>query len=307
MADLVAGLRAQLAVLVQHSLAQYGSALALLARTNPQGQVTSLLGRPDAAGVLVGALARSQAQALASMDQAWLASGGPADGLTRQQLRQDVTRAYAEAPGLIRDAVIRAWHSVPDQHFIPGVTEPGTHPGADVAAQRAEAVAAAVAGQAQALALRNGLSVDVAASSGRTAAILASAPPGSRLRWRASMNGKDPRSCAWCRALHGTVVPAGSQFPHPAEIGGHKPPRVYRGVLHGPPLHPHCQCELEVIPPEAAEPEPLPLLPEPEEESISSDDIRALPEERYQSLTAFLRSALHELAQVIKAILGIGG
>jgi len=39
---------------------------------------------------------------------------------------------------------------------------------------------------------------------------------------------------------------------------------------------------------------------------VSSEDIAALPEERYQNLRHFIGSALHELGQLIRALLGIG-
>ncbi len=201
---------------------------------------------------------------------------------------------------------------MPQQSFTVGVSTPGTNPAYQAALQRAQAVRDALAGQGSALALRNGLSVTVAGASSQTEAVLAEAmarPDASLLgkRWVASMDGKDPKSCAWCRKLHGIVVPLGSQFPHPEQIGKHKPPKLYRGVFPGPPVHPHCQCRLEFVPlAEAPVPVPGPVTPEELPDMVSSEDIAALPEERYQSMRHFLQSALHELAQVIRVLLGIG-
>jgi len=70
----------------------------------------------------------------------------------------------------------------------------------------------------------------------------------------------------------------------------------YAKALHGQVL---------MTPGEEAPPPVTP--PEPEvPEMVSSEDIAALSEERYQNLHHFLSSALHELAQLIRALLGIG-
>jgi hypothetical protein len=304
-ADPVDALRAQLAASVRHQVSRYAANLATVVQSNPHGSILTLLNRPDVAQSLDRNLAGARAQALAAVQQSWQAGSSP----TLSSLIQDVERAYNEAPGRIRQAAITAWHSIPQQSFTVGVSTPGTNPAYQTAYQRAQAVRTALEGQADALALRNGLSTHVAAAGSRTEVIREEAG-----------------------------IPAGAQFPHPAPIGKHQPPKLYRGVLHGPPLHPNCRCELQQIaggvrwvasmdgkdPRSCAwcralhgqellaapqdQPAPVPP-PQPEElpEMVSSEDIAALPEERYQSLRHFLVSALHELAQLIRELLGIGG
>jgi hypothetical protein len=309
----VTALRAQLAASVLQQVNRYAQNLATVVLSNPHGEILALLDRPDVAQALTQSLAAARSQALAALQQAWAATGADSASPVLASLAQDVQRAYNEAPGLIREAAVHAWHSVPQQSFTVGVSTPGTNPAYQTAVQRAQAVRDALDGPAQALALRNGLSVVVAGSSGRTEATLAEAiaQPDAHLlgkRWVASMDGKDPKSCAWCRRLHGTVVPLDAQFPHPVQIGDHKPPKPYRGRLDGPELHPHCQCFLEIVPLVDAPvpvPAPAPVPPEELPDMVSSEDIAAMPEERYQSMRHFLASALHELAQVIRAILGI--
>jgi len=298
------GLRAQLAASVRHQVGQYAQNLAMVVQSNPHGSITALLHRPDVAQNLDQHLAQARAQALAAVQQSWQAD---AASPVLSSLAQDVDRAYNEAPGLIRQAAITAWHSIPQQEFTVGVSTPGTNPAFTTAQQRAHAVRTALGGQADALALRNSLSVHVSAAGSRSAAILAQAG-----------------------------IPADAQFPHPQLIGGHSPPKLYRGVLHGPPLHPNCLCRLAQIPggvrwvasmdgkdPRSCawckalhgqvlrapceEAPPAVTPPKPEEpEMVSSEDIAALSEERYQSLHHFLSSALHELGQLIRALLGIG-
>jgi len=288
---------------VQHQVSQYAQNLATVVQSNPHGSILALLDRPDVAQALTQRLAAAKAQALAAVQQSWSADTASP---VLAHLAQDVERAYSEAPGRIRNAAIAAWHSVPQQSFTMGQSTPGTNPAYQTAVQRAQAVRTALEGQAAALALRNSLSTHVAAAGSRTEATRQAAG-----------------------------IPAGAQFPHPVLIGGHQPPKLYRGVLHGPPLHPNCLCVVLQIPggvrwvasmdgkdPRScawcralhgqellaisAEPPPVPPAPEELPGMVSSEDIVALPEERYQSMRHFLVSALHELAQVIRALLGIG-
>jgi hypothetical protein len=315
----IEALRAQVAQAVTHQLSLYADHLALVVGNNPQGSVTDILARPDVQQSLAVSLEAGKSQAMAAVQHAWADAGGQLTDPAYHHLVLDVTRAYNQAPTEISHSVVQAFHSVPPPApFVPGQDQPGTNPQMHAAVRRAVAVRDAVNGQAQSLALRNGLSVDVAGSHGATSALLAEAmgrPDAARLgkRWVASMNGMDPKSCAWCRKLHGTVIPLGDQFDHGAPIPGKykpiQPPKVWRGVLAGPPRHPNCRCRLEIVPLPGAEPVPVPspAAQVPEEELVSSDEIADLPEERYVSFREFLSAALHELGQVIRAILGIGG
>jgi hypothetical protein len=237
--DQAAGLRAQVTASVRHQISRYAANLATVVQSNPHGSILTLLHRPDVAHSLADSLAQAKAQALSAVQQA-----APSSTTLLGFLTQDIERAYNEAPGRIQEAAIRAWHSVPQQNFIPGVTTPGTNPVFETATRRAQAVRRALEGQADALAMRNSLSVHQAAAGGATEALIEGAAAGSLKRWVASMDGKDPRSCVWCRALHGTVIPLGEEFSHgaPAQGKHHEiaPPAVYRGRLTGPPRHPNC-------------------------------------------------------------------
>jgi hypothetical protein len=311
----VAGnLRNSVTTAVAHALDQYATNLALVIRANPQGDITAILTRPDVVASLSASLAAARANALAALEVAYGLHGAELGSDLHTALQQDIERAYEQAPARLAQAVAQAWTAVPMRAYAPGISPLGTNPQVQVAAQRAHAARTAVATVAGDIALRNGLSVDVAASGGRTDAILAEAAQREAegatplaKRWVASMDGRDPRSCLWCRALHGTEVPIAQQFPHPGPLEGHNPPRLYRGVLHGPPLHPNCRCHLAVTDlepgagPRVVSPQPGP----PAGLMVSSADIAALPEDRYHALAHFLRSAIHELGQVVRRLVGI--
>lgn len=60
--------------------------------------------------------------------------------------------------------------------------------------------------------------------------------------WRATAS--DP--CAMCEALDGTSVDVGMQFDHEAGSDSRDWRPVWRDLL-GPPRHPHCRCQLELV------------------------------------------------------------
>ena len=298
-------LRAQLTSTVTSSLAQFAGHLAIVIQANPQGSLSHVLDeRPDVRQSLMAALASARSAARTALAQAY---PGDTTSPLFQSLSGDIDSAYGHAPQQIRQALTQVFHDYPDVVFQPGIHLPGGNPSYSAAQQRAQAAREAISATGSSLALRNGLTVHVAAAGGRTEALLAQAPPGSAKRWRAALDGKDPRSCAWCRALHGAVVPAHEEFPHPGQIGKHKPPKLYLGVLPGPPLHPNCRCSLELL---DAAPEPpvgsMPAASVISSAMISSEDIAGLPEERYQQLRHFLSSALHELGQILARLIHAG-
>lgn len=296
-------LRAQLASTVTSSLEQFANNLAYVIQANPQGTITDVLDdRPDVRQSLMASLASARSAARTALAQAY-----PGQDITSplyQSLIADIDDAYAHAPSQIRHALLQVFHAHPDVQFQPGIHTPGENPSSHAALERAQAARSVISALGSSLALRNGLSVHVADAGGRTEALLADAPPGSYKRWRASMDGKDPRSCAWCRALHGTSVPVTVQFPHPSQIGTHKPPKLYMGVLPGPPLHPNCRCEIDIL---DAEPQPpVGLQPTALRSTtlmLSSEDVASLPTERYQQLRHFLSAALHELGQILSRLI----
>jgi hypothetical protein len=299
---------------ISQGLTTYANLLSQVIRNNPLDNLTGLLHRPDVQTYLNHALASGQQTALYAVQQAWNASGMAGLGVTRQALLADVDRAYARAPQAIATAAITAFGSIPGQHFIQGVSTPGANPEREVAAQRAQAVAEAVRHTGDGIALRNGLSIDVAGVRGRAEAVAAQAALRQQqtgeelgLRWRNSLVNPE-RTCPFCKALNGKVIPVGGsgEFPHPQQIGHHKPPRLYLGILPGPPLHPHCRCWLEIV--VLSEPPPLPETPAaqaPAPVMVTSTQVQAMPEQRYNSLMSFLRAAVHELGQILRRIVGL--
>lgn len=254
----------------------------------PQTDITAHLARFDT--LLRESLAHAQEKVAEAVDDAW---SQPGASPYREALLADVTRAYQGAEQELAGAIDTAWRG--EQNL----------------AHRSVVVRRAVADYAARLALRNHLSVLTAVKASDTQAVLDDAQrrlntgEDARLRWVASMDGKDPRSCIWCRRLHGIEVAPGDQFPHPLQVGRRRPPKLYLLVLYGPPLHPRCRCRLVVV----SERPPVPSPPGPSSpvegpgDFISSDTIRAMPEEDYSKLHHFLRSALHELGQVIQRLL----
>lgn len=307
--SLAESLRAQLTTTVTQSLAQFAGHLAIVIQANPQGSLTHVLDRPDVQQSQAAALASARSAARAALDQVYEAAHpGQADSsVLYQSLSDDIDKAYAQAPGAIRHALQQVFHDHPDVPFQMGIHEPGENPSHQAALQRAQGARDAISAQGSSLALRNGLSVAVAHAGGRTQAALDDAPAGAAKRWRASMDGKDPRSCYWCRALHGTVVPADQEFPHPVTFEGHSPPKLYLGVLHGPPLHPNCRCRVEVLAHVPAAPaSSQPATPAEAAPMLSSEDVASLTPERYSQLRHFLGAALHELGQMIHRLLKLG-
>lgn len=310
--DPVGALRVQAESAIGVGLSTYASLLAQVIQNNPLEDITGLLDRPDVQSYLDTALNSAHQTALYAVQQAWNASGTAGLGVTRQVLLADVDRAYDEAPQLIRHDAITAFAAIPGQHFTPGVSTPGTNPERDVAAARAQAVSGAVRNAGGSIALRNGLSIDVAASRGRAEAVRAQAALRQQqtgeelgLRWRNSLYAPE-RTCPFCKALNGQVIPINGEFPHPQQVGKHKPPKLYLGILPGPPLHPHCRCWLEIV--VLSEPPPItePVLQEAAPAFLTSTQVAAMPEERYQGLMGFLRAAVHELGQFLQRILGLG-
>jgi hypothetical protein len=53
-------------------------------------------------------------------------------------------------------------------------------------------------------------------------------------------------TCKWCRALHGTVLPAGKSFA-PTLLALGYPKKYLYGGLYAPGLHPRCACWLEGV------------------------------------------------------------
>lgn len=301
---------AQITAAVTQGFAQLAQQLSWVVLANPQGGAAHVLDRPDSRAAISAVTESGRRAALSALAQAWQASGGPPGSSLYQSLTADIERLYEETPGSLTSAVAQVFHTHPDVPFDPAVHAPGSNPSFEAAQQRAQAVASALHAAASRLALRNAMSVHVAASGGHTEAL------------RAAL-GIDPSL----------------QFPHPQPIDGKSPPKLYRGVLHGPPLHPNCRCTLAketsgvlvwhasmdghdprscawckalhgtaLGEPSYPAPPVAPDMPgtAPETSMVSSTDIADMPAERYQALRHFIASALHELGQVLARLLRVG-
>lgn len=337
----MADLGQQLAEAVRQSLAEAAGYLALVTATSPLGSADVLLERPDTNAVLREALDESRQAAENLVRQAWDESGALAgDDAVLGHLLDDMGRAFGNLPRL-RGLIRHAHASVPDRRFTPGVSEPGEHPSARAAEERAAAVRAALLGWGRQAALRARMAVHTAQGAGEAAAVLDEAlareAAGERLakRWRAHVDS--PACCLWCRRLNGATIGLRESFvPY---LGGPvampqsrtrrvatragerrygmqageriiytQPPRPYRGRLQGPPLHPGpCRCRLEivrpgeVVPGSAAATAPAPVR------FLSAEDIRDMTADDYDADLAFLQAAVHELDQVLKRLAGGGG
>lgn len=291
---------------IQGSLAEFTQHMMLVIKTNPTASISELLTRPDVYAQLTSSLVTAQQAAQSAVQQAALLSGSTPSPY-QQSIAQDVNDAYSQAPQQIKTAVTRAFHSIPSHEFEVGVDQPGTNPVSQAAHDRAAAVHAAMVSQSASLALRNGLSVDVAGARSHTDATLQDAQQqydGGADIWLQWNSRKQPGvTCPWCWDLDGQRVRPGQEFQHPQPIGKRKAPKLYKGTLHGCPLHPNCECWLTIVTGDAA---PVPdVIPEsPQHAYISSVDIAQMPEENYHGLLSFLHAALHELGKVLSRLLG---
>jgi hypothetical protein len=255
----------------------------------PEAAIGDILARPDVDAVLQQALDQGSELAQGAVREAW---GSAPHAEYLDWLLADVARSY-DSLGLLRAVVRVAWNGA-------------------LPAERASSVKRAVLVHGSATALRNRLSVEVAATSAQTHSEIAAgeqleaAGAAAWKQWRCRKDPPDERTCHWCRVLHLMVIPVGADFPQgdPADLTGHgrltQPPRWYRGWLKGPPRHPRCRCRIVII-------TSLPVLPvasegsqaEPEPSYLAASDIRAMPESKFQALTHFLGAAVHELGQML--------
>lgn len=68
--------------------------------------------------------------------------------------------------------------------------------------------------------------------------------PYIRLRKRWKVTASDP--CGMCAALDGTIVDIDAEFDHEANSGTERTRPVF-GDLLGPPRHPNCRCQVELV------------------------------------------------------------
>ncbi len=169
----------------------------------------------------------------------------------------------------------------------------------------------AVEEYARKAALRVFMTVQFADRHGPLLDEIRNAPPGALKRWKAHV--EKPTCCHWCRSLHGVTIGVNEDFAPriagPAALSSTgkltQPPRPYLGRLLAPPLHPHCECDLEVVSPgQAGVPSEqagkgfsaLPFL--------ASSSIRSMSGRRYKLLIEFIRAAAHELGAVLRRLAG---
>jgi len=299
-----------LRVSVTSVFAGLGSYLALITRNNPYGTSKQLFARPDVSAEIDSALDEAREAAQRAVTDAWDAQEGPAGHAVLEHLLHDVERAYSLR--LLRGMVRTAYLSVTTGQFVPGVTAPGANPAMESAQQRAQAVQDAVSAFAARALHRNALSIDVATGHARTEAQLAEAHAsdgGKWKRWHAHVDS--PVCCHWCRNLNGVTIPLHESFLYhigPAvDLTGHghltQPPHPYKNRLPGPKLHPHCQCWLEIVDaPGTAVPSGGGGQVTNPPHYLAAAEIRAMPEEKYSSMLAFLRAATHELGSLLRRL-----
>jgi hypothetical protein len=323
-----------LAAAVRSAVAGAAGYLALVTRNNPQGTADALLRRPDTDAVLREALEEARQAAEDRVREAWPDEAG---GEVLSHLLRDVDRVFGSL-GHLRGLVRHAHASVPQRRFVPGVSQPGTHPAQRAAEERAGAVRDALLGWGRQAALRARMTAHMAEGTGASAAVLADAltreASGEALRKRWRAHADSPSCCYWCRRLNGVTiglresfapylggpVALGSGGRHVATPVGERkygmptgsrivythPPRPYHGMLQGPLLHPFCRCWLEIVRVSGA-PEVPPDDGGAPAAFISADDIRDMPGDEYESGLAFLQAAVYELDQVLKRLAEGGG
>lgn len=263
-----------------------------LAESDPHVSAADLLARPDVDAALHQVLDRGRELAQDGVRSAW---GSQPHSEYLEWLLADVDRSY-DSLAVLRAGIKEAWRNAPTP------------------AERALTVKWAVLAHGEDRAVRNRLSAEVAAVATVTEAELAKgaalelAGEKAWKRWRCRSDPPDEQTCHWCRALHGMVIPLNASFPagEAADLTGHgrltKPPKLYHGVLRGPPRHPRCRCGIIIITSlPAHEPAPLAASLAPPG-FVTAADIRAIPEGPYQALLHFLEAAVHELGQVLGRI-----
>jgi hypothetical protein len=283
-------------------LAPWLNLLVSVVRNNPSGDIYDMLARPDISDLLERGLINAQVLVENALDEAWPPGSSP----YRASLVADIARIYSTAESDLRQAAADGFRLVPQQVFVPGVSEPGSNPSMEAAQHRAQEVQRQVAVVITRLGFRNQMTADVAPVRRRGEEVLSEAASGLwMVKWvcRKGPDGRpDKRVCRWCRELDAMgPIPLGSEFPAGRPVRGMRPPRVYFN-LRCPPRHPRCRCYIILIragggrdAEEGADQATAPLAL-----FISSDDIRDIPEDRYHALTDFHRAALHELGQVIR-------
>lgn len=239
--------------------------------------------RPDVSAFIGSQLAESEQASLQVLASAWSDTGDDKHArAVFSRLAEDVTRAHGDVP-----AVRRALRSQPGDPR------------------------AAMEEYARRVALRVSMSVQHAMRYSRQAGTLQDAPQGALKRWKA--HPQRPTCCHWCKALHGVTIGIHEDFlPYlagPAALSGTgkltQPPKPYLGKLLAPPLHPWCNCDLEVVSTGQAEVpstearEGLSALP-----FLASSDIRSMPAIKYRLLVEFLRAAAHELGAILRRLSG---
>lgn len=263
------------------AIASYAESV--MAGPPPVTMAQALKDRPDVSAFIGSQLAESEQAALQVLASAWSDTGEDKHArAVFSRLAEDVTRAHGDVPA-VRQA-LRA-----------GAADPR----------------AAMEAYARSVALRVTMSVQHAVRYSGQVSALQGAGKGDSKRWVA--HPQRPNCCHWCKSLHGVTIGVHEDFlPHLAGAAAlsktgklTQPPKAYLGRLLAPPLHPWCNCRLEVVSTGQAGVsstevrEGFSALP-----FLASSDIRSMPAPKYRLLVEFLRAAAHELGAVLRRLSG---
>lgn len=217
---------------------------------------TELLSRPDVHRGLVKSLKTAQDVVTNSLSSGYTAAAH----LALVRATRDLKKLGHEVPSnlpdlgsdldaIIADAEAAFGHAQQDvQNTVRDAFDAVT--GTDPHAARVLTTNAAIRRAAARLRLRINAAATVAVNQGSRDAQLAIFDNFSRTnpyitlakRWR--VTAIDP--CGMCEALDGTVISLNTEFDHDATTDDTALRAVWRN-LQGPPRHPHCRCQLELV------------------------------------------------------------
>jgi hypothetical protein len=231
------------------------AAAVIAASTAPATILTglALLALPAFHAALIAAITRAREDTATGVHAAYVAAAQVAQSKVTADLAHDGYSVPAELPELgdnidriLADVDTMFGHAQTDvQNTLHTAYDAATTPEA-----RTVAVNQAVTDAEARLQQRAAAAASTATHKGSTDAEQAifneyqnsTGTPGLMKRWRTTSN--DP--CGMCDALNGTMVGVNAEFDHNATTVDKDLRTVWR-TLAGPPRHPNCRCQLELV------------------------------------------------------------